>query len=210
MHNNEHKHNTIHLFKSNNKQGRQHVSRQMQQRPMRDILRAELNSCKRLEQIKLSKIENNSKNNTMKVSCNNDCLVLLSTWRGFVVAQTDSYIDDLLAHGKLDQEPVAARSPLKLGRSYVRLLGCCSPESLHAGKGTVPALITFPSQTSCRGVIHHDYKSARCWKPTVPPAACERHRRSPCHQSPWAVTFTQQVMEVDGAKPNCCCCCCFL
>lgn len=96
----------------------------------------------------------------------NDGRVLLSTWENLVVVVQDQCVDDLLAlcH-RLDQECVAARSPLKLSRSYVRSPGRGSPESLHAGEGTVPALITFPSQTSCRRVIHHHYKSARCWKP---------------------------------------------
>ncbi|TNN22031.1 hypothetical protein EYF80_067856 [Liparis tanakae] len=49
---------------------------------------------------------------------------------------------------------------VELKRSYLRSHGDFPLWEPACSQSRLPVLITFPSQTSCCGVIHHDYKSA--------------------------------------------------
>lgn len=106
----------------------------------------------------------------------NGCVVLLRTWEpSLLLSFTKTLIISLLF---VISEVRNLWLPVLLqNRDHMWDRWDDPPLKLACGEGRVPVLITFPSQTSCCGVIHHDYKSARCWKPTAPPAACERHRK---------------------------------
>lgn len=87
---------------------------------------------------------------------------------------------------------------IKLRRSYLRSHWDLALLKPACSKSTLPVLITFPSQTSCCGVIHHDYKSAPvpvAYSSTISLWGAQARATAPFGQS---VKFTaQQVIVAD-------------